>query len=359
MKAWVLKDIGDISLQEREEPQAGAGEVRIRVQACGICGSDIPRIYETGAHRMPLVPGHEFAGVVEAVGEGVPDSWIGKRVAVCPKIPCGRCRNCINGHPDGCTSYDYSGSRRDGGFAEAVVVPADRLLLLPDPVSFEEGAMIEPLAVAANAVRTGCTGQKRAVASDAPIAVCGMGTIGLMTVMLLREAGYDNLYVIGNKESQKSAAGELGIEPEHFCSSRNEDPVAWLGERTGGVDCYFECVGSNASIGYGLEAGGYGSRLILVGNPRSDMTFPRDVYWKILRSQMQLVGIWNSSFRQELPEDEDMPEDDWHYVLKRLEERRIEPAGLISHRLSIEDLNRGFALMRDKSENYTKVMMVP
>ena len=89
MKAWVLHGIGDIRFEDVDIPPLAAGEVRIRVEAAGVCGSDIPRIYETGAHRTPLIPGHEFAGVVEAVGAKALPYWMGKRVSVYPKIDCG------------------------------------------------------------------------------------------------------------------------------------------------------------------------------------------------------------------------------------------------------------------------------
>ena len=91
MKAWVLHDIGDIRYEEVSKPNPAAGEVLLRVGAAGICGSDIPRIYDTGAHRMPLIPGHEFAGEVTETGEGVDGSWTGKRVGVFPLIPCRKC----------------------------------------------------------------------------------------------------------------------------------------------------------------------------------------------------------------------------------------------------------------------------
>ena len=169
MKAWLLHDIGKISLDEVEKPLPGKGEVLVRVKAAGICGSDIPRIYETGAHNMPLIPGHEFSGIVESVGEDGDKKWAGKRVAVCPKIPCGSCSECKKGSLNSCTSYDYVGSRRDGAFAEYVAVPAANLLEIPEEVSFEAAAIMEPLAVAVNAVRTGIMGNFN-LSQDSPIA---------------------------------------------------------------------------------------------------------------------------------------------------------------------------------------------
>ena len=371
-KAWVLHDIGDIRNEEVEIPSPGDNEVLVKVMAVGICGSDVPRVYETGAHKMPLIPGHEFSGVVVKTGANVSPEIEGMRAAVSPKIPCRKCEMCVKGETDLCLNYDYTGSRRDGAFAEYVCVPVDNLIELVDNISFEEGAMIEPLAVAANAVRTGCAGIDPSDC-EVKIAVCGMGTIGLMVVMLLKDMGFSNLYVIGNKDSHREKALDLGIASEHYCDIRTSDPVAWLKEKTNGVSVYFECVGSNESIRYGLEAGAPKSRQVLVGNPRGDMSFSRNTYWEILRKQMRLMGIWNSSYRKDAAEcgvdtaqsgkdafGADTEQiDDWHYVLRRLEAGGIKPSKLITHRFLLDELNKGLDIMRNKTEDYCKIMIYP
>jgi len=305
---------------------------------------------------MPLIPGHEFSGVVESIGKNVSPSWLGKRVAVFPKIACGKCGECKNERPDMCQNYDYIGSRRDGAFAEYVTAPADNLIVLPDSVSFEEAAMLEPLAVAANAMRMGCFGMNTILMLDKPVAVCGLGTIGLMVVMLLKEAGFKNIYVIGNKDSQLKRAKALGIPEKNYCDSRSANVPEWLKESSKGeIVSFFECVGKNECINYGIEAAAPGGWLILVGNPQSDMNFTKDIWWKILRKQMAVYGIWNSSFRQEAYEDE--RNDDWNYVINRIKEGKIRPANLISHRFDLRDLEKGLHIMRDKTEDYCKVMI--
>ena len=355
-KAWVLKNVGEIVFSDVEIPMPKEDEVRVRVKAAGICGSDIPRIYETGAHNMPLIPGHEFSGVVESIGKKVSPSWLGKRVAVFPKIACGKCRECQDELPDMCQNYDYIGSRRDGAFAEYVTAPAGNLIALPDSVSFEEAAMLEPMAVAANAMRMGCFGMNTILTLDKPVAVCGLGTIGLMVVMLLKDAGFKNIYVVGNKESQMKKVKSLGVSEKNFCDSRKENVSEWLKEKSdGGIVSYFECVGKNECITYGIEAAAPGGWIILVGNPYSDMTFSRDIWWQLLRKQMSVYGIWNSSFRQEPYDDVKM--DDWNYVLKRIKEGRIKPSKLISHRLELKELETGLLIMRDKTDDYCKVMI--
>ncbi|MCR5609483.1 MAG: galactitol-1-phosphate 5-dehydrogenase [Lachnospiraceae bacterium] len=351
MKAWMLNDIGDIRLEDVAIPEPKENEVLIKVKAAGICGSDIPRIYKTGAHVMPLIPGHEFSGVVEGVGKNASSELIGKRVAVYPKIACGKCIQCVNNRPHMCTQYDYSGSRRDGAFAEYVTVPEDNILLLPVSVTFEEAAMLEPLAVAANAIRTGDTYNK-----DSPVAVCGLGTIGLMVVMLLKEAGYKNICVVGNKKLQKDLVYALGIDKENFLDINKENVQEWFRKKlNGGTSVYYECVGRNESISWGMDVLSPGGKMVLVGNPYSDMTFLKDTYWKILRNQLTITGIWNSRFSKKCIPNEKM--DDWNYALSKISEGKIKPEILITHKLAIENLEKGFLIMRDKSEEYCKVMM--
>lgn len=345
MKAWVLHGINDLRLEEINTPTIGENEVLLAVKAAGICGSDIPRVFHTGTYSYPLIPGHEFAGQVMAVGGAVDRKWQGKRVGVFPLIPCGECLPCQKEQYEMCRHYSYLGSRCDGGFAEYAAVPEKNLISLPEGVSFEEAAMLEPMAVAVHAMR------KIAPTSEECIVICGMGTIGLFLLMFLLEAGHKNIFVIGNKDFQKRMAQKLGLPAPAYCDSRTQDAEKWLDEQTGGkgADVFFECVGRNETVEQAVRMTGPGGRIMLVGNPASDMTLPKAVYWKILRNQLTVFGTWNSSFTHS-------QEDDWHYVLERLGNGRIAPKQMITHRYPLEELDQGLAVMKDKKEEYGKVM---
>lgn len=369
MKAWVLHDIGDIRYEEVSKPNPAAGEVLIRVGAAGICGSDIPRIYDTGAHRMPLIPGHEFTGAVVETGKDVDGSWAGKRVGVFPLIPCRKCSQCKAGRYELCRDYDYVGSRRDGAFAEYVTVPVTNLIELPQNVSFEEAAMLEPMAVAVHAIRRvmdigrvgeGCIkddpenngpltcknvdGEVSSnINGNVCIAVYGLGTIGMFITMFLKAAGYNNLMLIGNKDSQRNKIISMGISEDcYYDNSIKTDH--------GGADIVFECVGRTQTYAEAIDIAAPMGKVMLVGNPYSDMTLPRNTYWKILRNQLTVMGTWNSSFTG-------TPCDDWHHVLKFLGSGLIEPGRFISHRFPLKDLREGFDIMHDKREEYGKVIM--
>lgn len=348
MKAWVLHDINDIRYEDAEIPSPAPGEVLVSVKAAGICGSDIPRIYQTGAHVHPLIPGHEFSGQAVKTGDNVDSAWTGKRVGIFPLIPCRRCIACQKQQYEMCRDYSYLGSRRNGGFAEYVAVPEWNLIELPDNVSYEEAAMLEPMAVAVHAMRRVNPDKK-----DTAV-ICGLGTIGMFLLMFLKDAGIENVFVIGNKEFQKHTVLKMGLDESSYCDSRLQDAAEWVLAKTHGigVDVFFECVGKNETVSQAVKLTAPGGRICLVGNPYSDMLLEKSVYWKILRNQLRITGTWNSSYTH-------AAEDDWHYVLDKLKRKRMTPEELISHRLDLQNAEQGFLTMLEKREDYIKIMIEP
>ena len=381
MKAYVLHDIGDIRYEEVKDPVLKPGEVLVEVKAVGICGSDIPRIFENGTYTFPLIPGHEFSGIVTETGVEADSGWQGKRVGVFPLLPCKTCMPCRNLQYEMCRSYSYFGSRTDGAFAQYVAVPVWNLVELPEGVSHEAAAMLEPMAVAVHAMRSmgfgenvdiskrgesigcaakgirqgeesGCVAESVIQERKETVAVCGLGTIGLLLTMFLREAGVENLFVVGNKEFQKKNILDLGIREDQYIDSRDGDIVHRILDRTGGlgVDVFFECVGKNETVSEAILVTAPAGRIQLVGNPASDMNFDKNTYWKILRNQLTVKGNWNSAFLHS-------SKDDWHYVLKLLQDGKIHPEHYITQRFRLDELEKGLHIMRDKTEEYVKVMI--
>lgn len=353
MKAYVLHKTNDLKFEEIEKPEISDTEVLIRVKAAGICGSDIPRIYETGAHSHPLIPGHEFSGQVIETGKLVNKKWKNKRVGVFPLIPCGLCTPCKNRQFEMCRNYRYLGSRCNGGFAEYAAVPEWNLIELPEKVTFEEAAMLEPMSVAIHAIRR-IFGKKTDYPDpDKKICICGLGTIGLLILMFLKDYGFKNIFTIGNKDFQKEHVVQMGIKESNYLDSRKNSMKEWILEKTEneGVDVFFECVGKNETINLSLDSTSPGGKVMFVGNPCSDLSFRKDSYWKILRNQLTILGTWNSSFTGEMT-------DDWRYVLDCLEKNHVHPEKLISHKFLLSELQKGFEIMRDKTEDYVKIMAV-
>lgn len=347
MKAWMLRDIGEFCYEDVQLPELREDEVLVAVKATGVCGSDIARVFETGAHRMPLIPGHEFSGEVMRVGVGVDSAWHGKRVGVFPLIPCKECVTCKQKKYEMCRNYSYLGSRRDGGFAEFAAVPEWNLIPLPEKVSFEAAAMLEPMAVAVHAMRRIRPGKEDMVM------VCGLGAIGMLLALFLRESGVRNILLVGNKDFQCDVVQRLGFSAEQYCNSSKQDVTEWVQAKTkgNGVSAVFECVGKNDTFSLVVDCAAPGGKVCLVGNPYTDLHMEKSVYWKILRNQLTVTGIWNSSFTHDA-------DDDWHYVLQRLEKGRIVPEELISHKVPLERVGEHLEMMRDKTEWYIKVMGV-
>lgn len=357
MKAWLLHEAGTIKYEETDIPELRENEVLVAVKAAGICGSDIPRIYRDGAHKMPLIPGHEFSGKVVKLGKWVDESWMQKRVGVYPLIPCRECTACRKGQFEMCKNYSYLGSRQDGGFAEYVAVSVQNLIELPDSVSYAQAAMLEPMSVAVHAMR------RVNVAQTDTVVVYGLGTIGLLLVMFLLEKGIANVFAVGNKASQRDAVVSIGLPETHFCNCREQNVNEWIAEKTNylNADVVFECVGKSETLSAVISLTTAGGTICVVGNPHSDMNLDKQIYWRILRNQLTITGTWNSSFFKSILDADEYgyygEVVDWEYVLKKLEEGRIEPQKLITHQFAIEDLETGFRIMRDKTEDYIKIMM--
>jgi len=345
MKACVLHGIGELRCDEVAEPEPASGEVLVRVRACGVCGSDVPRVFVKGTYRFPTIPGHEFAGEVAAVGDGVDAGLVGKAVAVFPLIPCRACAACEVGAFAQCEDYDYLGSRCDGAFAEFVCAPAWNLLEVPDGVSFEEAAMTEPAAVAAHALR-----QAGVDAGDA-VLIFGAGPIGLLVASWARISGAGAVLLADIDARKLDFARELGFE--RAFNPKDGDTVNWVREVTGrGADVVVEASGSSAAFEQCMLTARTFGRVVLMGNPAGDMRLSQEAYWAILRRELKVCGTWNSSYTG-------LPRNEWQLALDHMASGQLPVKPLITQRVSLEDLGDALVMMRDRTEFATKVMCIP
>lgn len=203
MMAANLHAVGELIYEEVDIPPCGEDEVMVKVKNCGICGSDIGRVLAHGTYHFPTIPGHEFAGevVYDATGE-----YTGKRVAVFPILPCFQCDMCAKENYAECRNYDYYGSRRDGGYAQFIAVKKWNLVELPDNVSFEEGAMCEPVSVARHAMK------KLDIKEGETLLITGAGPIGLIAGMWAKSFGAARVCYIDIDEEKIAFAKSLGFE---------------------------------------------------------------------------------------------------------------------------------------------------
>lgn len=345
MKANVLHGVNDLRYEEVALPTLKSGEVLIKVRAAGICGSDIPRIFTNGTYHFPTIPGHEFAGEVVDAFDEENRQLIGTRAAVFPLIPCMKCNCCKQGKYEMCKSYNYLGSRCDGGFAEYVAAPAWNLAPIPDSVSFEQAAMCEPISVALHAVR------QTSVKLGDSVVIYGPGTIGGLIAQWCRAWGAAKVMLVGNSDSNFETVEKLGFTLTF--NSDNGDPAEWVANQTNGLgaDIAIEAVGCAETLGACLLSARAGGTVIAVGNPHGDYTLPRDTYWQILRKQLTLHGTWNSGF-------DGTDKSDWLTTVSALASGQINAEALITHRFNLAQLSDALDIMKNHTEPFNKIMIV-
>ncbi|MCS3407603.1 Zn-dependent oxidoreductase [Serratia sp. AKBS12] len=181
MKSVVIEQPGKLVIQQRELPQPAADEVRVKVKFAGICGSDVHIFHGHNPFaKYPRVIGHEFFGVIDAIGSDVDDRQLGERVSVDPVVSCGQCYPCSVGRPNVCASLQVIGVHRDGGFSDYACVPARNAYRIPDTISDRHAAMIEPFTIAAN-----ITAHLQPTEQDVAL-IYGAGPMGLTVIQTLK-----------------------------------------------------------------------------------------------------------------------------------------------------------------------------
>lgn len=288
MKAAVLFADKDIRYTDWDEPEMKSGHVKIKVKACGICGSDVPRVLNQGAHFYPIVLGHEFSGIVCEVADDVDQDLIGKHVAGVPLIPCMKCKDCQKGNFSQCKHYSFIGSREQGAYAEYVVLPAQNVVVLDDAVPFEQGALMEPCTVALHGIRLAeYKGGKR-------VAVLGGGTVGLFTLQWAKILGASEVVVFGRDREHLKLAKKMGAT--EVISTLDNTYMEYVNELTNneGFDYVFETAGSTYTMKLAFELAANHASVCFIGTPTEELTFTQDVWEKMNRKEFKLTGSWMS-----------------------------------------------------------------
>lgn len=344
-RLYGAKDLRVEQIPLVREPRAG--EVLIRVKSVGVCGSDLHtyldgRIGDT-AVEQPLVIGHEFGGVIEAIGADAVDGMdeplrVGQRVAVDPATPCWRCELCEAGHPNLCRRLHFCGLfPDDGALQEYMIVPARSCFPVPDAISDAGMALLEPLGVAIHAVDLG----KLKVANS--VAILGCGSIGLLILRLARLSGADPIYAFDCYPWRVEKAKAWGATDAW---TLDVDPVERLREVTKGrgVDVVFEAAWADHSIGQAAEMARLGGRVVLVGIPSDDTlmmkhsTARRKGLTVLLSRRMK--HTYPRAIHLTTAQPNGVPMDD-----------------LISHRFPLAQAPDAFQLNVDYGDNVVKIMI--
>ena len=330
----------DIRIEEIPIPTIGPGEVLVRIEASGICGSDVMEWYRI--KKAPLVLGHEIAGEVTKVGPGVDRYAEGDRIAASHHVPCNTCRFCLSGHHTACdtlrrTNFD------PGGFAEYVRLPAinvDRgVYRIPDEVSFEEATFTEPLA---------CVLRAQRIAGLQPgetVLVIGSGIAGLLHVQLACAAGAGRVVATDISQARLEAASAFGADAAIHAS---EDIPAEVRRVNNGwlADKVLVCTGATAANLQALESVERGGTVLFFAPTDPGVTLPVSVNEVFFRNDITLTTSYAGS-----------PAD--HVTaLELIRAGRIGVAKMITHRLSLSETSKGFQLVAEAQES-TKVIVEP
>lgn len=347
MKAAVFYGVGDIRIEEVPEPSLGPGEALLKVGAAGICGTDI-RIFTTGHHRIPQgtrrILGHEFAGEIVAVGEGVSGLSPGMRVAVAPNIGCGVCPECIAGWTNLCEDYRAFGISLDGAFAEYLRIPTDAIrqgnvVPLPSSVPFDVAALAEPLSCCLNgqeAVRVG---------PGDGVLIIGAGPIGIMHLLLARLAGAR--YVVMSEvhplrlEQARAHGADLVVNPQE------QDLRMAVMEISDGRGADVVIVAAPIAEGQqqALELAARRGRINFFGGLPKDQPYATLNTNLIHYRQLVVTGTTGSNVRQ------------FRVTVDLLAAKRIRLDSLITTRLGLDQIAEGFSLSRLAQE--MRIIILP
>jgi L-iditol 2-dehydrogenase len=280
MRAAVLTEPGLVTVEDRQVPVPNADEVLVAVLSVGVCGSDTHYYREgrIGPHVVeePLILGHEASGTIAAVGAGVPPDRVGERVAIEPQRPCRVCRQCIEGRYNLCQNMQFFGTPPvDGAFCEYVTVPSPFAHPVPDSLSDEDAALLEPLSVAISACR------KAHIGPGASVLVAGAGPVGLLTTQTARCFGASSVTVSDPVGGRREVAQRLG-------ATAVVDPLAAKPDQMQ-VDAFVDCSGSSSAIQSGIRAVQPAGTVVLVGMGTDETALPIAV---IQNRELTLTGVF-------------------------------------------------------------------
>jgi L-iditol 2-dehydrogenase len=318
--------------------------VRLQVKSVSICGSDIKR-YVSGHRMYPIILGHECAGIVESVGEGVSETLIGKHASVIPVVPCFECEQCRRGYYSTCHSYSFIGSRQAGGFADYLELPERNLLIVPDELPFEHVALIEPSTVARHMLALGVF--KRGETA----VVLGAGSIGLMIVQWLRILGASRIICTDISDDNLETAGKLGAHVT--LNPLRDDVVAEVRKLTGdGVDISLEAAGVPQTLEQTVPITRPRGKVICGGNQPLDKSLPMSFIENMMRRELSIIGCFMSYSAP-------FPGHEWTETVDALLDGSLDMDTMISHHYTLAETPGVFAQIGAHTLVHRKIMLRP
>ena len=350
MKAALWHGLKDIRVENIEEPKVKPGYVKIKVAYCGICGSDlheylagpifipVDQPHPVSKDKAPIVMGHEFSGEVVEVGEGVTNVKVGDRVCIEPIYNCGTCPSCKKGHYNVCEKLGFVGlSGGYGGFAEYSVVPSHMVHKIPDNMTLEQAALVEPTAVAVHAVR-----QSGLKLGDT-VAVFGAGPIGLLVIQSARAAGASKIIAVEVSPERQAFAKKVGVDV--VVNPLEVNAVEAIKSHTNGlgVDVAFEVAGIEPTINMAVQSVKTEGNVVNI----SIWEKPANIHLnQFILSEKRMTSI--IAYRNIFPE-----------VIQLIANGQIKASELVTKRISLDEIvTEGFEVLT-KNKNQIKILVSP
>jgi L-iditol 2-dehydrogenase len=337
VRAAVLNGAKELVYEEHPAPRPEAGQIAVNVTHCGVCGSDVHYYLDGRIGDMvveqPLILGHEFAGTVAELGDGVTRLEVGQPVAVQPGVPCGRCRLCRAGRYNLCPEVSFAGTPPvDGAFVERFVTDADFVYPLPEGLTLEDGALCEPLACGVHAV------ERADVTLGDRVAILGSGPIGLVTSVACQAAGATVVLATDLVDARLEMAKSLGAE--RVLNAAEEDVVAAMaGEE---IDAAIDCAGAVETPQQGVDMVRRGGTVQIVGFPRGQAV-PIDMA-RAVRKELRLMTMLRFA-------------NNFSTAIALLEREAERLRRLVTHRFGFEQIEEALKLVDAREDGVMKAMI--
>lgn len=329
MNAAVITEPQSLRVQELDTPEPDNAEVLIRVRASGICGTDIHIYQGEYMGSYPIVPGHEFAGDVVAIGRNVARIRIGDRVAVEPNIPCGNCSHCLSNRQNFCENWSAVGVTRSGGMAEYVTAPEQNVFPVGD-LPYEQAAFVEPLSCVLHGL------SKTTIDPGDRVGILGAGPIGCLLLQCARNSGAGRISVVERSETRRSTALALGADEAH-------DDIAQIPDES--LDTVIDASGAIPLMRQALRLARKGGRILYFGVTPADTSIelePFVLFQKGLSITASFTSVRNSL-----------------QAVRLLESGKVDVAPLISHQRPLAELEDAILEIRDGAPGVMKIIMRP
>jgi 2-desacetyl-2-hydroxyethyl bacteriochlorophyllide A dehydrogenase len=340
MKAYVLNKIGHpLEEVEMPVPHPSDSEVLIKVKAAGICGSDLHVIKGSRSVRLPIILGHECAGVVEEIGSNVKDVNVGERVSLWYTIPCNVCDTCLRGMHNACPNRRSIGGDVNGCYAEYVVVPSSNVLKLPPEVSFEIAAIIGcSVSTAFHAVRIA------SIELGDDIVIYGLGGVGLHVAMLSKMMGAKTIIGIDLNPNKEKIAKDFGVD--YFLNPNDTDvkkEILYL-TNLNGADKVFECVGSPESLSMMTQIVKPAGKIIFVGLNMASTTFEP---FPLLYKEAKILFSVNHTLEEQ------------KRLINLAKRGLIDLSNSITYKMPLHKINEALHLLQTQKTNIVKIVLLP